>query len=91
MLMISLHTGVRVGRKVQRTRNKQSDESGIILVVVLFAAALMIFGYVVINSISKSREAEQIKDSATDAVEAVNSSVDAVNDVRDKASELLGN
>lgn len=46
-----------------------SEESGVIIVILVFILALMVFGYVAINNISKSREANQIKDSATDVVE----------------------
>ena len=70
---------------------KKSEQSGIIIVALLLIAALMIFGYVVINSVSKSREADQIKDTATDAIEAAKDSVDAVNKAKDQAEELIGN
>lgn len=60
---------------------KSRDESGIIIVILLFAVALMIFGYVIINSLSKSREAEQIKDSANGAAEVVNEAKTKAQDI----------
>jgi flagellar basal body-associated protein FliL len=57
---------------------RKKEESGIILVIVVFALALGVFGYVAINNFSKSREAERQKqasqplDTAQDAKVNVN-------------------
>lgn len=69
--------------------NTRKQESGIILIALLFVVVIAIFGYVVINSISKSREADQIKDTTGDAIESANDAVDSVNDAADKANNLI--
>ena len=69
--------------------NTRKDESGIILVALLFLLAILIFGFVVINSISKSREADQVRESAGDAINAAQDTVEAVNDVRQKAEDII--
>lgn len=48
---------------MERTRNQ---ESGIILVILIFVVAIGIFGYVAWNNVQKSREANELKDN-TDA------------------------
>ena len=46
-----------------------SNQSGVIFVILVFVVSLMVFGYVAINNIAKSREANQLKDSASEAVD----------------------
>jgi ArsR family metal-binding transcriptional regulator len=50
---------------------------------------VFIFGYVVINSISKSREAEQVRESASDVIDSAQDTVDAASDVKDKAEDII--
>ena len=45
-------------------KRQTTDESGIIIVVLVFIIALIVFGIVAYNSITKSREADE-NDSAT--------------------------
>lgn len=60
--------------------HKRSDEDGIILIVLLFIVVLVAFGYVVFNSITKSKEAEQVRDAASDTVEAAEEAVNQINE-----------
>ncbi len=69
--------------------NTRKDESGIIVIAVLFLLAILVFGFVVINSISKSREAEQVKDSAGEVIDTAKDTVDAANDLRDQAEDII--
>ncbi len=73
------------------TTNHKNEQSGIIIIFLLFAIAIMIFGYVVINSIIESKRANQVKDSATQVIDTAKDSVDAVNQAKDKAQSLIGN
>lgn len=69
--------------------NIRKNESGIIFIALLFLVTILIFGYVVINSISKSREAERVRESAGSAIESAQDAADSVNDVRQKAENLV--
>ncbi len=69
--------------------NTRKDESGIILIALLFIIVVFVFGYVVINSISKSREAKQVQESASDVIDNAQDTVDAANDVRERAGDII--
>ena len=71
--------------------NTRKDESGIIMIALLLLLAVLIFGYVVINSVSRSREAEQVKDSASDVIDAAKDTVENANEVRKSAEDLIPN
>ena len=69
--------------------NTRKEESGIILIGIFLLLTLLIFGFVVVNSISKSREAEQVRESAGDALDAAQDTVDTVNGAREKAKDIV--
>ena len=67
----------------------RKDESGIIIIALLFILAILIFGFVVFNSVTKSREAEQVKESAGDVIDSAQDTVDAANNARERAGEYF--
>jgi len=71
--------------------NTRKEESGIILLALMFIVAIGILGYVVINSISRSREADRVRESATEAIDAAKDTVDTVNDVKGRAEDIIDN
>ena len=67
----------------------RDEESGIILIGFLFMIVLVLLGYVVVNSISKSREADQVRESASDVIDAAQNAAETVNGVRNDTQNLL--
>ena len=47
----------------------KNDESGIIVVAVVFLIAVLVFGYVAFRSISRSRQADEVQDSASEVID----------------------
>ena len=70
-------------------RDQKPEESGFIILLILFLITVAIFGVLAFNAITKSREAEVIRDSAGEVIDTAKQSVDAVNEAKEKAEQLI--
>ena len=70
--------------------NSRKNEQGVIMLAFLFFIVLLLLGFVVVRSISKSSEAEQVRETTGDVIESAQDAADTFNDAQDTVREQAG-